>query len=188
MNILVKQKALFLDRDGVVNVNHGYVSARAEFDWVDGIWELLRRAAKLDYKVVVVTNQSGIGRGYYSESDFLNLSEWMCQKISAQGGTIHGVYYCPHHPTKAHGPYLRECHCRKPKPGMLLNAAKALNIDLRHSIMIGDKLSDMLAAESAGLANAYLFRNNEAPSTTLDVLRRIAIPVSSIQSFTDVKL
>lgn len=159
-------KALFLDRDGVINVDHGYLYQIDQFEFVDGIIPLCQRAMALGYQIIVVTNQSGIGRGYYSEQGFWTLSDWMCEAFAKQQVDIKKVYFCPHHPTKAQAPYLTECECRKPKPGMLLSAIAEFAIDPEQSIMVGDKISDMQAGFSAGVVQRYWFRPGQ--STTLN--------------------
>lgn len=145
-------KALFLDRDGVVNVDHDYVHKVEEFDFIDGIFELCRRFQEEGYRIVIVTNQSGIARQRYSEADFAELSRWMIAQFAEQGVEINGVYHCPHHPD-----ITGSCRCRKPEPGMLLDAAKDLHLDLERSIMIGDKERDIEAAIRAGVPKQYLF-------------------------------
>ena len=105
---------------------------------------------------MVVTNQSGIGRGLYTEDDFHTVTEWMVQSFAAAGAPIAGVYYCPHHPTEAAGPYRLDCQCRKPAPGMLLQAAAQLGLDLAPSVMFGDRASDLRAEKAAGVARRVL--------------------------------
>ena len=144
-------RAAFLDRDGVINVDRGYVWRREDFEFVPGALEGARRLHDAGNLLVVVSNQSGIARGLYSEADFAELTSWMKQEFSAAGAPLAGVYYCPHHPTEASGIYRRECSCRKPGPGMLLTAASELGIDLASSIMFGDKTSDLESARSAGV-------------------------------------
>jgi len=146
------RKALFLDRDGVVNVDYDYVHKIEEFTFIDGIFELCRRCQEQGYLVVVVTNQSGIARKRYSEADFAELSRWMVARFAEEGVTVSGVYHCPHHP-EITGP----CRCRKPEPGMLLEAARDLEIDLRASILVGDKERDIEAAIRAGVLRRYLY-------------------------------
>jgi D-glycero-D-manno-heptose 1,7-bisphosphate phosphatase len=148
--------AVFLDRDGVINVDHGYVSRPEQFEFIDGIFEACQHFAALGYTLIVVTNQSGIGRGYYSEADFLSLTQWMTERFAEHGVTIAGVYWCPHHPVNAKGAYQRECDCRKPAPGMILQAAAEHGIDLAQSLMFGDKASDMQAASAAGVGRKIL--------------------------------
>lgn len=141
--------ALFLDRDGVINVDHGYVHKPEGFEFIDGIFELVTAAKGAGYLVVVITNQAGIGRGYYSETDFLVLTEWMQNQFVTRGGLIDAVYFCPFHPEHGIGKYRRESNCRKPAPGMLLQAKYDMQIDLAKSIFVGDKLSDMKAGRAA---------------------------------------
>lgn len=147
----MKKPALFLDRDGVINVDHAYVHRKEDFHFVDGIFELVAAATKAGYLVVIVTNQAGIGRGYYTEADFYSLMDWMREQFALRGGRIDAVYFCPYHPEHGIGEYRKESERRKPAPGMLLEAAADLNIDLANSIMVGDKASDMEAARAAGL-------------------------------------
>jgi len=146
------QKTLFLDRDGVVNVEKNYLYKKEDFAFIDGIIELVKHFRSLGYLVVVVTNQSGIARGYYTKEQFLELTSWMEKEFEKQGTKIDRVYFCPHHPDIS-----GECACRKPKPGMLLQAAKELDIDLTNSIMVGDKERDIEAGVNAGLHVTYLF-------------------------------
>ena len=148
--------AAFLDRDGVVNIDHGYVYRSEDFEFVPGVLEGARRLAGLGYALVVVTNQSGIGRGLYGEADFRALTDWMTQQFAAAGAPLAGVYFCPHHPTEAEVPYRLDCECRKPAPGMLLRAADELGLDLAASVMFGDRASDLEAARAAGVPHRVL--------------------------------
>jgi D-glycero-D-manno-heptose 1,7-bisphosphate phosphatase len=147
----MKKPALFLDRDGVINVDHAYVHKKEDFHFIDGIFELVAAAKQAGYLVVVVTNQAGIGRGLYSEREFHELMAWVGEQFASRGGKIDAVYFCPYHPEHGVGEYRRESNNRKPAPGMLLQAAADLDIDLAHSIMVGDKSSDMEAGFAAGL-------------------------------------
>jgi len=156
--------AVFLDRDGVINVDHGYVSRPEQFEFIDGIFEACQHFAALGYTIIVVTNQSGIGRGYYTEADFLNLTQWMTERFAEQGVTIAGVYWCPHHPVHAQGAYQRECDCRKPAPGLILQAAAEHGIDLARSWMLGDKAADMQAAAAAGVGRKVLVLSGQSLS------------------------
>src|SRR5262245_14372218 len=122
-------KALFLDRDGVINVEQGYVHLRDEFHFQRGIFELCRAAQALSYLMVVVTNQAGIARGYYTDSTFLELTQWMIRKFDEQQIQIARVYYCPYHPVHGVGGYRGDSPDRKPKPGMLVRAQADLNLD-----------------------------------------------------------
>lgn len=145
------RKALFLDRDGVINVDHGYVCTPERTEFIDGIFNLCRAAKQRGYLIVVVTNQAGIARGYYSEQDFLIYMDWMRSVFVEHDAPLDAVYYCPHHPTDGIGSYLRACECRKPEPGMILAAQRDLGIDLKQSVLVGDKPSDLQAGEAAGL-------------------------------------
>ncbi len=143
--------ALFLDRDGVINHDAGYTSSAENFRFIDGIFDLCRAARQAGYLLIVVTNQAGIGRGYYSDEDFLTLSAWMCDRFAVEGAPIADVFYCPFHPEHGVGDYKKDSFDRKPNPGMLLRAAEIHGIDISQSIMIGDKDSDMQAASKAGV-------------------------------------
>lgn len=149
--IVSESRALFLDRDGVINHDAGYTSSAENFRFIDGIFDLCLVAIQYKYKLIVVTNQAGIGRGYYSERDFLALTEWMCDRFEAKGVPITDVFYCPFHPEHGVGDFKKESFDRKPNPGMLLRAAEKHSLDLGRSIMIGDKDSDMQAATKAGV-------------------------------------
>lgn len=150
-------KALFLDRDGVINLNHGYVHRKDNFDFIEGVTDLVARANKLGYLVIVVTNQSGIGRGMYTERDFSELTTWMVAKFNSHKARIDDVLFCPHHPEANVSAYKKVCECRKPSAGMLLEAADRHNLDLATSIMVGDKWSDVEASINAGLKEVVWF-------------------------------
>ena len=154
-------KAVFLDRDGVVNVDHGYVSESEKFEFIDGVFTACKRFYDAGYLIVIVTNQSGIGRGYYDEMQFEDLSDWMVEQFTQHGVPIASVHYCPHHPEQANKAYLKACDCRKPQPGMLLDAIKQHNIDPALSVMVGDKVSDMGAARSANVQHKFLVRSGQ---------------------------
>jgi D-glycero-D-manno-heptose 1,7-bisphosphate phosphatase len=151
------RRALFLDRDGVINHDAGYTSKIEEFHFIDGIFELCRAAQQAGYLLIVVTNQAGIGRGYYTEHEFEVLTQWMVARFADEGVTIAQVLHCPNHPEHGLGAYKAESYDRKPNPGMLLRAAAAHQIDLACSLMIGDKESDMQAALSAGVGTRCHF-------------------------------
>ncbi len=142
-------KALFLDRDGVINVNHGYVYRQADIEFIDGIFDLCRRAIARNYRLIIVTNQSGIARGYYSHQQFAVLRDWLEHQFWRQGIPITHTYYCPHHPQMG-----LPCCCRKPRPGMLWRAARTYNVDLQRSILVGDSESDIECARNAGVGTA----------------------------------
>lgn len=152
----MKKPALFLDRDGVINIDHAYVHKKRDFHFIDGIFELCRHAQNQGYLIVVVTNQAGIGRGYYTENDFSELTDWMIKCFADEGVNIRKVYHCPYHPEHGIGEYRKDADCRKPKPGMMLNAADELALDLKTSLMIGDNEKDMQAARNAGINTRLL--------------------------------
>lgn len=145
------KRALFLDRDGVINVDHGYVCSPARTEFMDGIFELVAAANRGGIVVVVATNQAGIARGYYTEADFQAYMDWMRGEFGRHAARLDAVYYCPHHPDAGVGGYRRECGCRKPAPGMLLDARRDLGLDLATSWLIGDKPSDLEAGRAAGV-------------------------------------
>jgi D-glycero-D-manno-heptose 1,7-bisphosphate phosphatase len=151
------QSAVFLDRDGVINTNHGHVNKREDFDFIDGIFDVARYAHQQEYKLIVITNQAGIGRGYYTEEDFHQLTDWMCEQFSAEGAQIDRVYFSPYHPTAGIGKYLKDDFSRKPQPGMILQARAELDLDLASSVLIGDKASDIQAGIAAGIGRNLLF-------------------------------
>ncbi|MDA7417776.1 D-glycero-beta-D-manno-heptose 1,7-bisphosphate 7-phosphatase [Xenophilus arseniciresistens] len=153
--------ALFLDRDGVINVDHGYVHTPEKTEFVPGIFELVATANRHGWLVVVVTNQAGIARGYYDEAQFGHYMDWMRQQFEQRGARIDAVYFCPHHPEHGQGAYLQQCDCRKPAPGMLLEAIESHDIDRAASVMVGDTLTDMQAARAAGVGT--LLWLTEAP-------------------------
>jgi len=159
-------RALFLDRDGIVNEEVGYLHRPEDVRWVEGIAPLCRTAQTLGYKLIVVTNQSGIARGLYSEAEFHTLMDWMRAELEREDVHLDGVYFCPYHPHHGIGEYKREHEDRKPGPGMLLRAAREHDLDLSRSILIGDRCSDITAANSAGLQQAFLLRGTESAPCT----------------------
>lgn len=155
--------ALFLDRDGVINADLGYVHRRDQVEWIPGIFELCRDAWARGMAPVVVTNQAGIARGLYDEAAFLAFTAWLHDEFAARGAPLLATYYCPHHPTAGRGPLLRDCACRKPKPGMLLQAGADFGIDFARSMLIGDTDSDLAAARAAGVGRAVKFDGPRLP-------------------------
>ena len=154
-------KAIFLDRDGTINIDHGYVHKIDDFQFIEGVGKALKQLQDKGYLLVLVTNQSGIARGYFSEEQFTQLTEWMDWSLDEDYGVVlDGIYYCPHHP-EGKGEYREDCNCRKPKAGMFLQAIKDLNIDPEKSYMVGDKLEDLLAAENAGVKTKVLVKTGK---------------------------
>lgn len=170
MNRALLRPALFLDRDGVINVDHGYVHRAEQTEFLPGIFELVARARAAGYAVVVVTNQAGIGRGYYSEADFLAYTAWMQREFERRGAAIDGVYFCPDHPEFGIGKYRRDSPMRKPNPGMLQLAARELQLDLAQSLIIGDSETDIQAGRRAGLGRTVRFQaeGHRATATQAD--------------------
>jgi len=144
---MTKQKALFLDRDGIINIDHGYVSKIENFEFTEGVFELLHLFIKKGYVLFIITNQSGIGRGYYTLEDFKTLTKWMLKHFKEQNIVIQEVAYCPHAPEE-------KCHCRKPHTGMIDKILKKYPIDLTHSWLIGDKQSDIALAINSNITNS----------------------------------
>jgi D-glycero-D-manno-heptose 1,7-bisphosphate phosphatase len=158
----MKARALFLDRDGVVNEEVGYLHRAEEVRFVDGIFSLCRTAAALGYRLIVVTNQAGIARGYYTETDFETLMGFMRGELRAEGVELDAVYYCPFHPEHGVGRYKCEHEDRKPGPGMLRRGEREFGLELSESVLVGDRCSDVGAANAAGLRQAFLIRGTEA--------------------------
>ena len=156
-----KSPALFLDRDGVVNVDTNFLHLAQDVVWVEGIFSLARAAIGRGYKLIVVTNQSGIGRGLYSMEQFNILTDWIHAEFLARNVPLDATYCCPYHPVHAIGEYLREHEDRKPSPGMLLRAAGDHSIDLAQSVLVGDRCTDIGAANNAGLRQAFLIAGTE---------------------------
>jgi D-glycero-D-manno-heptose 1,7-bisphosphate phosphatase len=158
----MSQRALFLDRDGVVNEEVGYLHRAEGVRFVDGIFSLCRTAIGLGYRLIVVTNQAGIARGYYSEADFEELMEFMRGELRAEDVELDAVYYCPFHPVHGVGKYRQEHEDRKPGTGMLRRGAREFGLELSESVMVGDRCSDVGAANAAGLRQMFLISGTEA--------------------------
>jgi D-glycero-D-manno-heptose 1,7-bisphosphate phosphatase len=156
------RSALFLDRDGVINVDHGYVHRPDRFEFVPGIFELARFwSEEIGGPIVVVSNQSGIGRGYFDETEHADLTRWMCDRFAAEGAAIARVYHCAFHPVHGIGGYRADHPWRKPNPGMILQAATDLGLDLGRCILIGDKMSDIRAGATAGVGLRILIGRHQ---------------------------
>ncbi|NQU88406.1 MAG: HAD family hydrolase [Mariniphaga sp.] len=147
-----KNKALFLDRDGVINIETNYVFKISDFIFIPEIFKIIKKYQDKGFLIFVITNQAGIARNYYTEKDVIKLNNWMVEKFREKGIIINEVYFCPHHPD-----FTGECECRKPKPGMILEAIKKYNIDPAKSVLIGDKESDIMAGINAKIGkNIYI--------------------------------
>ena len=153
------QKALFLDRDGIVNIDHGYVSKIEDFEFTEGIFDLLKLFHKKGYQLFVVTNQSGIGRGYYTQEAFFNLTEWMVSEFKKRDIEIVSVHHCPHAPEV-------NCNCRKPKTGMIDEILSQNEIDLENSWMIGDKQSDINLAKNSKIKHTIAIGERKIENAT----------------------
>lgn len=160
----VPRRALFLDRDGVVNVDHAYVHRPEDTDWLPGIFALVRDATAAGYLPIVVTNQAGIARGLYDENVFRRYTAWMHAEFANRGAPLLATYHCPHHPTAGVGALRVLCACRKPQPGMLLRAIEDFQLDPGASVLLGDKPSDLAAAGAARVERAFLVKDGALPA------------------------
>ena len=170
-------KALFLDRDGIINEDFGYVSSCTNFVFKKEIFQLCRKATAANYMIIIVTNQAGIGRGYYSEIDFIRLTKWMTEKFYEQGVEISDVFFCPSHPVHGLGRYKKNDFDRKPSPGMLLKAIHKFSLSAIDSIMVGDKPTDVEAGKRAGIGTNILVsetrQHQELISSNVKVVKDI---------------
>ena len=146
---------MFLDRDGIVNVDRGYVYRKEDFVFYDDVFRLCRLVQEKKYKIFIITNQSGIGRGFYTLKDFNLLNDWMLSVFKEKNILISKVYFCPHHPTEGQREFKLICRCRKPAPGMILLAQQEFDLNLKKSILIGDSLRDIQAGIKAGVGHNY---------------------------------
>jgi len=145
-------KTIFLDRDGVINKEVNYLHKIENFEFIEGIFDACLYFQNLGYKIIIISNQSGIARGYFNENDYKNLTQWMLGQFYKNSISILDIFYCPHGPES-------ECDCRKPKPGMFIDAKYKYNISMKESWMIGDSESDIKAANTAGISNTILVRS-----------------------------
>jgi D-glycero-D-manno-heptose 1,7-bisphosphate phosphatase len=177
--------ALFLDRDGVINVDHGYVHRIDEFEFLPGIFDLVRFAVQeLDWPVIVVTNQAGIGRGLFDEKAFEFLTAWMCERFAREGAPLTKVYHCPYHPDLGVGEYRRDHPWRKPNPGMVLKAQSDFNLDIAGSVLIGDRPTDMQCAEAAGIGLSMMLapESQARPAMTQLAVRDLSEAVAQLRA------
>jgi len=149
------KSAIFLDRDGTINIDYNYVHEIDDFHFIDGVIEAMTELKKMGFLLVITTNQSGIARGIFSQEQFDTLTQWMDWSLIDRGVEIDGFYYCPHDPIDA------DCGCRKPKPGMILTATEDLDIDIANSYMVGDRVSDLLSGKNAGVKKTVLVRTGD---------------------------
>jgi D-glycero-D-manno-heptose 1,7-bisphosphate phosphatase len=156
------RRAVFLDRDGVINEERYYVGRVADFHLLPGVPAALKRLQDAGFALVVVTNQAGIAKGRFTASDYAVLTAHLRAVLQSEGVTLDGVYHCPHHPEATHAEWASDCDCRKPRPGMLLRAAAELGLSLANSVMVGDKTSDTQAGRSAGVGLTILVDSGHA--------------------------
>ena len=167
-------KLVILDRDGVINEDYGYVYETNKFHLVDNIQTLIKQAVISGYKIIIVTNQAGIGRKIFSNEDFLKITQYMKDLFLKDNYRIDAVYHCPYHPTEGIGQYLKNSYDRKPNPGMLLKAQKDFNLDMNKSILIGDKMSDIDAGRNALVKTNILFNKNKNKNKKLNSFLEIS--------------
>jgi D-glycero-D-manno-heptose 1,7-bisphosphate phosphatase len=156
---VASRRAVFLDRDGVINVDHGFVHKVEDFQFVPGSADAMRRLQAAGWRLVVVTNQSGLARGMYSMADYERFTAHLRQQLAADGVHLDALLHCPHLPDADVAAYRQSCDCRKPGPGMLLRAARELGLDLGASAIVGDRLTDVQAGRAAGVGHCVLVRS-----------------------------
>jgi len=172
-------KTIFLDRDGVINEEVNYLYQIENFKFIDGVFEACLHFQRLNYKIIIVSNQSGIARGYYSENDYKRLTTWMLDQFCHKNIAVLDTFYCPHGPDS-------KCYCRKPKPGMFIAAKNKYNINMKKSWMIGDKETDIESANLAGISNTILVRSghliNESDSKSKYIMDSIKDSINLIKN------
>ncbi|MEV9644133.1 D-glycero-beta-D-manno-heptose 1,7-bisphosphate 7-phosphatase [Aliarcobacter butzleri] len=168
-----KKKIIYLDRDGVINKDFGYVYEIDKFEFINGVFEACKYFINLGYEIIVVTNQSGIGRNYYTKEDFIKLTNWMKNEFKKNGINILNVYFCPHAPEE-------NCNCRKPQIGMITQSLNDFDIDLQKSWLIGDKMSDIQTAISANIPNKILI-SKEKDDKVLHVVETLFDTINIIK-------
>jgi D-glycero-D-manno-heptose 1,7-bisphosphate phosphatase len=180
--------ALFLDRDGVINRDHGYTHKVADLEFMPGVFELIQRATAANVDVFVVTNQAGIARGFYDEDAMHEFNDAIAKEVRQRSGEIKRFYFCPHHVDGVREGYSYPCSNRKPKPGMLLRAQQDFDIDLKESVIVGDRESDIEAGRNAGLKAGYLFVE-AAESSNPDYVAKgyVVSKINSLQTVADLE-
>ena len=166
------RSAAFFDRDGVLNLDHGYVGDRSRFELVEGCARAIRLCRDAGYLVFVVTNQAGVAHGLFDEKDVDALHAHMKAMLAAEGALIDDIRYCPHHPEAKRAQYRKDCNWRKPRPGMILDIASHWPLDLARSFLVGDKESDLEAARAAGLSG-FLYENGPLDQFVADAISRM---------------
>jgi D-glycero-D-manno-heptose 1,7-bisphosphate phosphatase len=179
----VPVRAVFLDRDGTINVDKGYVHRIADFEFLPGAVDALALLARAGIDIIVVSNQSGIARGLFSETDLAAVNAHMTAELLRHGVKLAGIYVCPHHPQGSVPRYRLVCACRKPRPGLLIAAMRARGLEAREAVMIGDKNSDVDAGRAAGLSATYLVETGRAASD--DHIARAKYVVPDLRSAVD---
>ena len=180
----MKKKAIFLDRDGTLNIDKNYLYKIEEFEFIPRVIDGLKILSDLGYIFIVVTNQAGIARGYYTEDDLEKLNNFMMEELLKEGIKIEKCYFCPHHNEKGIGEYKRECECRKPNPGMLLKGIEEFNVDISSSYMIGDKMSDVYAGINAKMKPILVESGKEITNEIKNECKKSGVEIySSIYEF-----
>lgn len=167
-------KAVFLDRDGTINVEKHYLYRIEDFEFLPGAVDGMRLFQKMGYMIVIISNQSGIARGFYTEDDLRMLNEWLTRTLKERGVDISGIYYCPHLPDAAVAEYRCDCSCRKPKTGLFHKAAEELDIDLSRSIVIGDRERDIRLASEIEGCRGYMVNDDFTLADAAENLIRIS--------------
>jgi D-glycero-D-manno-heptose 1,7-bisphosphate phosphatase len=178
------KKAVFLDRDGVLIADEGHLTNAANMKFLPGVPEALTRLRD-DFYLIVITNQSCISRGLLSEDGLRKIHIELCNRLAADGVELDGIYYCPHHPREGDGPYRIECQCRKPQPGMLLQAKADWNIDMDRSFMVGDNFTDAGAAQAAGVAAVVVGDAGQGAPESIVIATDLAAAAGHIMSQSD---
>jgi D-glycero-D-manno-heptose 1,7-bisphosphate phosphatase len=176
-------KAVFLDRDGTINVEKGYICKPEDFELIDGVASAIAAMKRLGFKVLVVTNQSGIGRGYYGEDDLSALHIYMNELLAMENASVDAVYYCPHHPKAVLPEYKQDCDCRKPNDGLFRKAIADFDIDPETSWAVGDSLRDLVPAQKLGMRTALVLTGHGKA----DEQGQVDIVVASLASFAEVR-